>query len=133
MLFPDPWWKKRHQKRRVFTPAFAADAARALLPGGRLLIASDVEEYFGVMTDLLRAMPAFREVSAGMSSEQGFQTNFERKAQLTGTPVWRAEYERSGAMMRAVASPSAPLRAACSDVHAAGALSRHGAEPCHRA
>ena len=43
VYFPDPWWKKRHRKRRVFTPAFAADAARALAPGGRLLVASDVE------------------------------------------------------------------------------------------
>ena len=36
VLFPDPWWKKRHRKRRVFTPGFAADAARALTPGGRI-------------------------------------------------------------------------------------------------
>lgn len=99
VLFPDPWWKKRHKKRRVFTEGFAADAARALAPGGRFHIASDVAEYFEVMTGIVRAMPAFRELAAetteGPLEETGFRTNFERKARLKGTPVGRAVYERT--------------------------------------
>ena len=98
VLFPDPWWKKRHRKRRVFTPEFAADAARVLAPGGKLHIASDVEEYFGVMTAIVRAMPEFREMESSTSREPvevaGFQTNFERKARLHGTPVWSAVFRR---------------------------------------
>lgn len=98
VLFPDPWWKTRHRKRRVFTPEFAADAARVLATSGRLHIASDVEEYFGVMSEIVLAMPAFREVESNESRETvevaGFQTNFERKARLQGTPVWSAGYER---------------------------------------
>src|SRR4029079_17817395 len=77
VYFPDPWWKARHKKRRVFTPGFAADAARILQTGGRLLIATDVEEYFGVMAEIVRSMPAFREVHAETSTasveEGGFQ------------------------------------------------------------
>lgn len=99
VLFPDPWWKLRHRKRRVFTPAFATDAALAIVPGGKLHIASDVEEYFGVMTDIVKAMPQFREIESNESRESlevaGFQTNFERKARMQGTPVWRAIYERT--------------------------------------
>jgi tRNA (guanine-N7-)-methyltransferase len=98
VYFPDPWWKARHKKRRVFTAGFAADAARILRVGGRLCIATDVEEYFGVMTGIVRALPAFRELRAEMNTapaeEAGYQTNFERKARQKGTPVWRAEYER---------------------------------------
>jgi tRNA (guanine-N7-)-methyltransferase len=98
VLFPDPWWKMRHRKRRVFTPDFAADAARVIAPGGHLHIASDVEEYFGVMSEIVGAMPAFRELNSETSRESlevaGFQTNFERKARLQGTPVWRAVYLR---------------------------------------
>jgi tRNA (guanine-N7-)-methyltransferase len=98
VYFPDPWWKARHKKRRVFTSGFAAEAARILRVGGRLLIATDVEEYFGVMTGIVRAMPAFQEVRAetsrGTVEEAGYQTNFERKARQKGTPVWRAEFER---------------------------------------
>jgi tRNA (guanine-N7-)-methyltransferase len=99
VLFPDPWWKKRHKKRRVFTAEFAADAARAIAAGGRLHIASDVEEYFGVMRGIVDGMPAFRLVDSETSRESvetaGFQTNFERKARLQGTPIWRAVYERT--------------------------------------
>jgi tRNA (guanine-N7-)-methyltransferase len=99
VYFPDPWWKNRHKKRRVFTPEFAADAARVLTPGGRLLIASDVEEYFGVMTGIVRAMSVFSERPeeadrAAPRTDAGFATNFERKALATGGSVWRAVYER---------------------------------------
>jgi tRNA (guanine-N7-)-methyltransferase len=100
VYFPDPWWKKRHRKRRVFTPEFAADAARAIRIGGRLLVASDVEEYFGAMSAIVRAMPAFRELPeelerAAPQTEMGYATNFERKARAAGTSVWRAVYERT--------------------------------------
>jgi tRNA (guanine-N7-)-methyltransferase len=110
VYFPDPWWKARHKKRRVFTPGFAADAARVLREGGRLLIATDVEEYFGVMTGIVRAMPAFREVRAETSTapveEAGYQTNFERKARQKGTPVWRAEFERTAGPVTKATDPA---------------------------
>ncbi len=99
VYFPDPWWKKRHKKRRVFTPEFAADVARILIPGGRLLIATDVAEYFGIMTAIVRAMPEFVErpedaERAAPRTDAGFATNFERKALARGGVVWRAVYER---------------------------------------
>ena len=46
VYYPDPWWKKRHRKRRVFSPAFVADLARGLAPGGQLRVATDVTEYY---------------------------------------------------------------------------------------
>jgi tRNA (guanine-N7-)-methyltransferase len=98
VYFPDPWWKARHKKRRVFTTGFADAAARALAVGGHLHIASDVEEYFEKMTAIVRATGSFREIRSGANTasleQAGFQTNFERKARQKGTPVWRAEYER---------------------------------------
>lgn len=110
VYFPDPWWKARHKKRRVFTPGFAADAARIIRAGGRLLIATDVEEYFGVMAGIARAMPAFceahSETSVATPEGAGFQTNFERKARQTGTPIWRAEFERTSGPVTEVADPA---------------------------
>jgi tRNA (guanine-N7-)-methyltransferase len=98
VYFPDPWWKARHKKRRVFTADFAADVARALRDDGRLLIATDVEEYFAVMMRIVRAIAAYREVAADTSGESpeeaGYQTNFERKARQKGVPIWRAEFAR---------------------------------------
>jgi tRNA (guanine-N7-)-methyltransferase len=103
VYFPDPWWKTRHRKRRVFSPEFAAEAARVLKPGGVLHIATDVEEYYGVMTGIVRAMPAFAELPVAVT--EGYQTNFERKAILKGTAVWRASFERTGAAVTVAPDP----------------------------
>jgi len=46
VYFPDPWWKARHRKRRVLSPAFLEHAGRTLSPGGTLHVWTDVEEYF---------------------------------------------------------------------------------------
>ena len=92
VYFPDPWWKKRHKKRRLFTEAFTQECVRILQLGGRLNIASDVEEYFAVMTGLVEATARFcprpREPAAAV------MTNFERKAREQGREVWRGEYQR---------------------------------------
>jgi tRNA (guanine-N7-)-methyltransferase len=98
VYFPDPWWKARHKKRRVFTGAFAGAVASAIVIGGRLHIASDVEEYFQTMTEIVRDTGSFRELRSEVNTaslgEAGYQTNFERKARQKGTPIWRAEFER---------------------------------------
>lgn len=43
--FPDPWWKKRHHRRRVFTPQFIDVLFGALRPGGSVTLRTDVGEY----------------------------------------------------------------------------------------
>ncbi len=57
VYFPDPWWKKRHKKRRVFTGALVAEIERVLQPGGELHVASDVEEYFELIRRADRREP----------------------------------------------------------------------------
>lgn len=42
--FPDPWWKKRHEKRLVVNPNLLPDVVRALAPGGELFVQTDVED-----------------------------------------------------------------------------------------
>lgn len=93
VYFPDPWWKKRHHKRRVFTPEFAALCWRALRPGGRLHVATDVEEYFGLMREALAPLDDLRELPL-TPEEEGNRTNFERKARERGETIHRAVYER---------------------------------------
>src|SRR5207237_1165355 len=60
VYFPDPWWKKRHHKRRLFTPEFVAECARVLRPGGRMHFVSDVEDYFRTADGLLASQPLLR-------------------------------------------------------------------------
>ena len=45
ILFPDPWWKSKHQARRLFVPPFVRILASLLRPGGILRIATDVPDY----------------------------------------------------------------------------------------
>ncbi len=97
VYFPDPWWKKRHKKRRVFTDALVAGVERILLPGGELHVASDVEEYFTLIQGLIAASPQFRERPAAEAKapehELDYLTNFERKYRIEGRPIHRASYD----------------------------------------
>jgi tRNA (guanine-N7-)-methyltransferase len=98
VYFPDPWWKKRHHKRRVFTADFVATVVRVLQPAGRLSLATDVEAYYRVMRELIEARPELLPVTppepGEPANERDYLTNFERKARLVGKPVYRFGAER---------------------------------------
>lgn len=101
VYFPDPWWKKRHKKRRVFNEALVDSIARALRPGGELHVATDVEEYFGVIRELVAADPRYSEIQVpvlGDPEHDGdYLTNFERKYRIEGRPVYRSSYTTTAA------------------------------------
>jgi tRNA (guanine-N7-)-methyltransferase len=98
VYFPDPWWKKKHRKRRVFNEAFAAQAVRVIRPGGHFHIATDVAEYFQVMMSIVAQRPELVLEDAGREEASGDatkpETNFEKKARVEGRPVWRARLLR---------------------------------------
>jgi len=97
VYFPDPWWKKRHKKRRVFTGALVDDIQRLLVNYGELSVASDVAEYFQVIRDLVAARSVFRELPAEdvrtPEHDLDYLTNFERKFRIEGRSIHRARYE----------------------------------------
>ncbi len=90
VFFPDPWWKKRHKKRRLFTDDFAILCERVLQTGGRLNIATDVDEYFDAMISLIRDRTPLRQASDPTAGSD--LTNFERKARLHGREILRASF-----------------------------------------
>jgi tRNA (guanine-N7-)-methyltransferase len=94
IYFPDPWWKKRHKKRRVFNEEFLARVSRVLRLGGELQIATDVEEYFETMRALVATRAEYRPLTdAGGSASVGdYLTNFERKYRNEGRPIYRIGY-----------------------------------------
>lgn len=59
ILNPDPWPKARHHKRRIIRADMLDAFARVLLPGGALVLATDVEEYAAWMIEQVQAHPAF--------------------------------------------------------------------------
>lgn len=99
VFFPDPWWKTRHKKRLLFTDEFAAGVLRVLQPGGVLHFVTDVQDYFEMVTALLAAVPAFRELPPPAENapqhDMDYLTNFERKFRKEGRPIYRSRYERA--------------------------------------
>ncbi len=96
VYFPDPWWKKRHKKRRVFTDSLLADIELVLKPGGDLRVASDVEEYFGIISALVSGRARFHEQPApepkAPEHALDYLSNFERKYRIEGRSIFRARY-----------------------------------------
>jgi tRNA (guanine-N7-)-methyltransferase len=89
LLYPDPWPKTRHHKRRFVSPTTLAELARALKPGAPFNFATDIEDYANwTLAHILRS-PDFRFVPArpGAWHEpyEGWQpTRYEEKARLEG-------------------------------------------------
>jgi tRNA (guanine-N7-)-methyltransferase len=82
LMFPDPWPKRRHAARRLFTRSFLASLDRALKPGGTIRIATDQRDYFAEMERVAAASPAFvtvpdRDKSNAVST---FERRFSRDA-----------------------------------------------------
>jgi tRNA (guanine-N7-)-methyltransferase len=98
VYFPDPWWKKRHHKRRVMNERFVRDVARKLAPSASLHFWSDVLDYF----DATLALIAIHSVLEGpltvaerpAEHELDYRTHFERRMRLGGEPVYRAEFRK---------------------------------------
>lgn len=87
LLFPDPWPKKRHHRRRIVTGDFLAAVHRILLPGGRLRIVTDQEDYFHAIRGLVSASP-FQE-EAGGEWETFPLTTFEKQFIAERAPIYR--------------------------------------------
>ena len=89
LFFPDPWPKKRHHKRRLVQPAFAALAARKLAPGGYLHAATDWEDYAEQMLGVLCAEQMLKNSSAAFAPRPAYRplTKFEARGLKLGHAV----------------------------------------------
>lgn len=93
--FPDPWWKKRHGKRRVLDEDFLREVARLLKPSGELFVQTDVEERAIDMREQIASFElAGRRVftlSGGFDQPNPYRarTNREVRAEADHLPVYR--------------------------------------------
>ncbi len=99
VYFPDPWWKKRHKKRRVMKEQFLADIERVLVPNGALHFWTDVEEYFESTLELIRdstqLIGPIKVPEKAPEHDLDFRTHFERRMRLHGEAVYRSEFRKS--------------------------------------
>ena len=93
IFFPDPWPKRRHHKRRLVQPAFAALAATRLRPGGTLHMATDWADYAEQMRAVADAEP---RLVGGEVPRPPWRpvTKFEARARAEGREVHDFVYRR---------------------------------------
>ena len=90
IFFPDPWHKKRHNKRRLIQPAFVAQLVKHIAPGGYLHCATDWQPYAEQMLEVLSAEPALLNTAAGYADKPAYRplTKFEARGLRLGHGVW---------------------------------------------
>jgi tRNA (guanine-N7-)-methyltransferase len=101
--FPDPWWKKRHQKRLVASKELLGQVARLLVPGGELFFQTDVAERASQFDALVEQVPELlpwggREPGASAriaENPYGAMSPRERRAVADGLPIVRLRYAKA--------------------------------------
>ncbi|OKH35515.1 tRNA (guanosine(46)-N7)-methyltransferase TrmB [[Phormidium ambiguum] IAM M-71] len=97
--FPDPWFKKRHQKRRMVQPETVADLANYLVVGGEVFIQSDVQAVAIEMRDRFLEHPAFqKQGTTEWLTENPLPVPTEREIATfnKGEPVYRVLFQKIG-------------------------------------
>lgn len=97
ILYPDPWPKARHHKRRLISKEFLDELARIMKPGAALRLATDHADYAAWMLERLLAHPEFRWRAQRCADwllpwPEYTPTRYEQKA-LAGRPTY-LEFER---------------------------------------
>ena len=102
IFFPDPWHKKRHNKRRLIQQALIAKLAARLKPGGYLHCATDWQPYAEQILDVLRSEPLLRNTVQTTQDQPGYApkpfyrplTKFENRGIKLGHGVWDVVFQR---------------------------------------
>ncbi len=96
IFFPDPWHKKRHNKRRLIQPPFVAQLAKKLRLGGYIHVATDWQDYAEQVLAVLSAEPLLKNTAADYAPRPAYRplTKFEKRGLLLGHGVWDLVFER---------------------------------------
>ena len=97
ILFPDPWFKRRHQTRRVVQPKLVEDLANYLTVGGEVFLHSDIEEVANKMCDRFSEHSSFYRSSNDWLNENILPVLSEREkvTNIKNQPVYRALFIKS--------------------------------------
>lgn len=90
--FPDPWWKKRHHKRRILNERFLDMLVQKMQPGALFYLQTDVTELFEIYLDLLKSHSRLKEVSQEenpVDNPMQARSHRERKCIENGVPFYR--------------------------------------------
>ena len=85
LLFPDPWPKRRHWRRRIVTEDFLSAIGQALVENGTFRIATDQREYFEKMKEMARANSNFAIIDPTVADLP--LTKFEKTFRAQGASI----------------------------------------------
>jgi tRNA (guanine-N7-)-methyltransferase len=96
IFFPDPWHKKKHNKRRLIQAPFVQKLVTRIAPGGYLHCATDWQPYAEQMLEVLSAEPALANTAEGYAPKPDYRplTKFENRGLKLGHGVWDLVYRR---------------------------------------
>ncbi|WP_232073470.1 tRNA (guanosine(46)-N7)-methyltransferase TrmB [Variovorax sp. RA8] len=96
VFFPDPWHKKRHNKRRLIQSPLVRKLAERLAPGGYLHCATDWQPYAEQMLEVLSQEPLLRNTAAAYAPKPDYRplTKFENRGLKLGHGVWDLVFTR---------------------------------------
>ena len=96
IFFPDPWHKKKHNKRRLIQAPLVAKLAERLKPGGYLHCATDWQPYADQMLQALGAEPMLANTAEGFAPQPDYRplTKFENRGLRLGHGVWDVVFVR---------------------------------------
>lgn len=97
IFFPDPWHKKRHNKRRLIQSEFVKSLCRKLKIGAYLHVATDWEEYAEWVLEVLSAETQLKNTSESYAEKPSYRplTKFENRGIKLGHSVWDLVFERT--------------------------------------
>ena len=99
LYFPDPWHKKKHQKRRIVQPTFATQVQKKLIVGGVFHLATDWEHYADHMMEVMSHAPGYKNQAGEYvyAERPAYRpiTKFEKRGERLGHGVWDLLFERS--------------------------------------
>jgi tRNA (guanine-N7-)-methyltransferase len=90
IYFPDPWPRKREQKRRIIRPEVLREIGRVLVPGGSAIYVTDHKEYFDVAAPLIAEF--FRSEARQPGPGDPPRTNYEAKYRAEGRPIYEVRF-----------------------------------------
>jgi tRNA (guanine-N7-)-methyltransferase len=114
VLFPDPWPKKRHAKRRLLAPALFDLAARGLTLDGDLVIATDVGWYFAEAMAELAGHRCYDRLPVTPEDEEPIRTNYAIKYARAGRDLHLARLARNQTASPPIPPPPSRRRRAAS-------------------
>ncbi|QIL73000.1 tRNA (guanosine(46)-N7)-methyltransferase TrmB [Diaphorobacter sp. HDW4B] len=96
IFFPDPWHKKRHNKRRLIQAPLVAKLVSRLKPGGYIHCATDWEPYAEQILEVLSADPHLANTAEGYAPQPAYRplTKFENRGLRLGHGVWDLVFQR---------------------------------------